>query len=149
MKAREFDDFLYATIGPEEAAAPLSVLSMLARLGLDPWVEAARLAALPRSLATLDMAKIIAGLPASSPAHQHSVALVCRLVALLPRASVPSVRPATVTSPKADLRSICLQVAVYIILAASIMGANWAMRGTQSPAHSSPAAATATTAPPP
>lgn len=149
MKAGDFDDFLYATIGREEEAAPLSVLSMLARLGLDPWVEAARLAALPRALATLDMAKIIAGLPASSPAHEHSVALVCRLVALLPRAPVRDGRPATVTTPKADLRSIGMQLAVYVILAASILGANWAMRGTHGLAPASPDATSATTTPPP
>ena len=47
----EFDDFLYAAIGVDSNESPLSVLSAFARLNLDPWHEAAALAALPRGLA--------------------------------------------------------------------------------------------------
>ena len=37
---REFQAFLYAPIGEEENGTTLSVLSALARLGLDPWKQA-------------------------------------------------------------------------------------------------------------
>jgi hypothetical protein len=43
----EFDDFLYAAIGADRNESPLSVLSALARLNLDPWQEAAELSELP------------------------------------------------------------------------------------------------------
>jgi hypothetical protein len=36
----EFDNFLYASIGADRNGMPLSVLSALARLDLDPWEEA-------------------------------------------------------------------------------------------------------------
>jgi hypothetical protein len=39
----EMDAFLFASVGEEEKGIPLSVLSALARLGLDPRNEAARL----------------------------------------------------------------------------------------------------------
>lgn len=42
----KFDDFLFARI-EENGETPLSVLSVLARLGIDPWEEAASLAQLP------------------------------------------------------------------------------------------------------
>lgn len=44
----EFNDFLYAPIGGAGNEMPLSVLSALARLNLDPWKEAAELSDLPK-----------------------------------------------------------------------------------------------------
>ena len=36
---REFDDFLFARLNEDSDDMPLSVLSVLARLGVDPWQE--------------------------------------------------------------------------------------------------------------
>lgn len=58
----EFDAFLFATVGEEVDGVPLSVLSALARLGLDPREEAARLAHLTREAAVDQLAKMIARL---------------------------------------------------------------------------------------
>ena len=58
----EFDAFLFASVGEEVDGLPLSVLSALARLGLDPWDEAARLARLTRETAANQLAKMIGGL---------------------------------------------------------------------------------------
>jgi len=46
-----FDPFLLASVGREENGMEISVLSALARLGLDPWEEAGRLAVLPKNTA--------------------------------------------------------------------------------------------------
>lgn len=43
----EFDAFLFAPVGDDENGMALSVLSALARLSVDPWLEAASLAQLP------------------------------------------------------------------------------------------------------
>lgn len=43
----EYDSFLYAIV-VERNDVPVTVVSMLSRLNLDPWLEAARLAQLPR-----------------------------------------------------------------------------------------------------
>lgn len=98
MKAAigEFDAFLFSTIEQEEGAAPLSVLSLLARLDLDPWDEAAHLATLPQGVAADKMRKMIASLPPRSAAHAHPVALVSRLIALLPSAPSAKEKPAAV-----------------------------------------------------
>jgi hypothetical protein len=59
----EFDDFLLAPIGEDNGGMLLSVLSALARLDVDPWEEAARLAELPGDKATRKLAALIAALP--------------------------------------------------------------------------------------
>ena len=48
----EFDDFLFAPIVEDRNDMPLSVLSALARLDIDPWQEADKLARLPGETAT-------------------------------------------------------------------------------------------------
>src|SRR6202051_2988786 len=58
----EFDPFLFASVGEEVDGRPLSVLSALARLGLDPRDEAAQLAQLSREAAADQLAGMIAGL---------------------------------------------------------------------------------------
>jgi hypothetical protein len=55
-----FSDFLAAEIGEEKNGMTLSLLSALTRLGMDPWQEAARLAALPEKKAVAALAALIA-----------------------------------------------------------------------------------------
>jgi hypothetical protein len=83
----EFDDFLYAAIGLEANEMPLSVLSALSRLNVDPWAEAAELAELPDDTAALRLASLIAQLPVGRWARVDSRAIADRLIALLPRRS--------------------------------------------------------------
>jgi hypothetical protein len=88
----EFDDFLYAPIGADGGEMPLSVLSALARLDLDPWQEAAELSELPKGTATQRLAALIARLPGGCWALADSRALADRLIELLPspgRSAVP------------------------------------------------------------
>lgn len=74
----EFNDFLFASIGEEESGSQLTVLSALARLGLDPWTEAARLSELPKEAATAALTATIARLPegALKAADVRSIALL-------------------------------------------------------------------------
>jgi len=58
----EFDRFLFATVGEEIDGVPLSVLSALSWLGLDPSDEAARLAHLTKEAAADQLANMIARL---------------------------------------------------------------------------------------
>ncbi len=58
----EFDAFLFASVGEEVDGVPLSVLSALSRLGLDPRDEAARLAHLTKEAAADQLARMIARL---------------------------------------------------------------------------------------
>jgi hypothetical protein len=76
--------FLFADVGVEASGMPLSVLSTLARLGMDPWQEAGRLAKLPRAAAVEGLARIIAAMPASLWSLSDATPIAARLVALLP-----------------------------------------------------------------
>jgi hypothetical protein len=78
-----FNDFLYAAICEERNALPLTVLSALARLNLDPWAEAAKLSELPTSTATQRLASLIARLPGDR-AQTDMEAIADRLIGLLP-----------------------------------------------------------------
>jgi hypothetical protein len=81
----EFGDFLYAPVGAEGNDMPVSVLSTLARLNVDPWKEAAELSKLPRELARQRLASLIERLPKAGWAQTNSDAIAGRLVEYLPQ----------------------------------------------------------------
>ena len=58
----EFDPFLFASVGEELEGVPLSELSALSQLGLDPRDEAARLSHLTKEAATDQLTRMIARL---------------------------------------------------------------------------------------
>src|SRR5690242_19308420 len=62
----EFDAFLSASIGEDADGVGVTVMSALARLGLDPWSEAARLSDLPREAAVAALVLTLGRLPAGS-----------------------------------------------------------------------------------
>ena len=80
----QFDDFLFAAIGDDLNGMPLSVVSVLARADLDPWQEAAILAALPEELATQRLTAVLAGLPERTLQRTSPAGTAVRLIALLP-----------------------------------------------------------------
>ena len=80
----DLNDFLFASVGDEQNGMPLSVISALTRLDVDPWEEAARLAALPKALAAETLAPMIARLPIGWPQPSDNLAITQRLVELLP-----------------------------------------------------------------
>lgn len=59
----EFDRFLYASVGEDRNGYVVTVLSTLARLGLDPWNETAELVALGRDGARSRLGKLLARFP--------------------------------------------------------------------------------------
>ena len=84
LSPSELDGFLYADIGQEPNGMPLTVLSLLARSGLDPWDEARRLCALSDATAISCMTERIRS---SSPRLRNRPdlrALAATLVKRLP-----------------------------------------------------------------
>ena len=122
----EFDDFLHARIVEDGNGLPLTVLSALARLNMDPWDEAARLAGMPRQTATGTLAALIAALPNAPPTRTASKALAASLVALLPgrmAASAPSADPAPVARHRIDVHAL---IAYYLIgMIVLFLAAHW------------------------
>ncbi len=84
VRPSQFDCFLHALVRAEYNGMETSVLSALARLGHDPWLEAARLAGLPRTVAADDLAITLASAPAGNWPHAEAKAVALCLVRLLP-----------------------------------------------------------------
>lgn len=87
LRRSGLNEFLFAAVGTEANGMTLSLISVFARLGNDPWVEAGRLARLPKPEATEILARIIAGMPTSVWPLQAATAIATRLIALLPTQS--------------------------------------------------------------
>ncbi|HTI79566.1 MAG TPA: hypothetical protein VL614_03860 [Acetobacteraceae bacterium] len=84
LRRSGLNEFLFAPIGTEANGMTLSVVSLLARLGNDPWREAGRLAALPVSEATKSLAHSIVSMPASRWSLPSATVIAAGLIALLP-----------------------------------------------------------------
>jgi hypothetical protein len=80
-----YNDFLFAPIGEEANGMQLSVLSALARMNVDPWEEATRLAAMPREIAMRTLLSTLDLLPGRSWNSSESEAIAARLIQLLPQ----------------------------------------------------------------
>jgi hypothetical protein len=80
----EFDKFLHAPIGADGNDMPLSVLSALTRLHVDPWKEAAELSELSKNTARERLASLIARLPGGRWTQTDARTIAHRLIELLP-----------------------------------------------------------------
>src|SRR3954471_20883247 len=89
-----FDEFLFAVIREETNGTPLSVISAFSRLGLEPWQEAARLAALPAAAAAEALTDLLRRLPqgAAQSDPPHGNRLVAGLIELLPKPGIQRVK---------------------------------------------------------
>ena len=99
----EFDDFLYAAIGADKNGMPLSVLSALTRLDVDPWQEAAELSEMPKDKAAARLQTLIARLPGPRMTQADLRAIADRLTTLLPRVASATVPLAEKASGHQDV----------------------------------------------
>lgn len=117
------NQFLFAIVGTERNGMDLSLASVFARLGNDPWREAGRLARLPKPEAIDSLARTLAGMPASLWPLPASTTIATRLIALLPASgNTASGTPAT-TAQLARFARIGLLLAAAAFGAAYITGA--------------------------
>ncbi len=84
LRNSRLDAFLYADVGTELNGSTLTILSILARLGRDPWAEAARWAKLPKAAVIDSLAQSIAQMPLAPSALAETRATAARLILLLP-----------------------------------------------------------------
>jgi hypothetical protein len=90
MQNSDLNPFLYADVGTESNGSTLTMLSVLARLDHDPWLEAARWAKLSKAAAVESLIPIIDAIPLSPPSALGTRAAAARVVMLLP---APKWRP--------------------------------------------------------
>lgn len=81
----DYDGFLFEVIGKNSNGTPLSVLSVLARANVDPWKEAARLSALPKTIAEKALASMLGGISEKDWNPIQEAEIARRLAQLLPR----------------------------------------------------------------
>jgi hypothetical protein len=84
LRRSGLNPFLFSEVGVEAGGQALSVVSLLARQGKDPWQEAARLAAMPVEAAIECLGRAIALMPASPWPLPAATAIAGRLVTALP-----------------------------------------------------------------
>ena len=84
LKNSDLNVFLFSDVGTELNGSALTILSVLARLGQDPWAEAARWAKMPRAAAIDCLAQCIGKMPLGPQALAETFATASSLVPLLP-----------------------------------------------------------------
>jgi hypothetical protein len=85
LRNSSLNAFLFAELGTEQNGCTLTVLSTLARLGMDPWAQAAEWARMPTA-ATIDgLTESILRMPLHIAGVIEARAIAGRLAALLPR----------------------------------------------------------------
>jgi hypothetical protein len=129
----EFDDFLFASIGEDKNGMLLSVLSALARLDIDPWQEAAKLARLPGETATGRLASLIAALPDGPSERLDPATIAGRLIALLPRRASTNILPREMLLGADAIKNS--RAVIFVIIMAFMLGAQYIRANLQPPAH--------------
>ena len=122
----DLDKFLFAAVGDEVKGIPLSVVSALTRLGLDPWKEAGRLSSLSHREAVEQLARLIAELPGSSRTFGEARDIAGSLVNLLPKHNTsPKSAPQVQIRPRffrpALRRPSIIWVICFVLAAAALI----------------------------
>ena len=118
-----YNAFLFASITDDSGAAPLNTVSVLARLDIDPWQEAAELTNLPRDLAIQRLAALLARLPGRPNGLPDSETIAMRLVALLPgRTGADAPVPAQTNNSGAALNSTFVAIGVGLAVVVLLSG---------------------------
>jgi hypothetical protein len=84
LRTSPFNAFLFSEVGLELNGSALTVLSLLARLGEDPWSQALNWATLPRLAIIDDLADCIRQMPLCPQALLDARITASRLILLLP-----------------------------------------------------------------
>jgi hypothetical protein len=87
----DFDAFLFAKVDEVARDLPLRVVSVLARLDLDPWAEAAELTQMPKDTAVQRLTALLTALPDASSTNTDPQTLALRLIGLLPAPASTSI----------------------------------------------------------
>jgi hypothetical protein len=144
----EFDNFLFASIAEDWNGIPLSVVSLLGRMDLDPWQEAASLAGLPAADATQRLTSLLGHLPAPPLQQPDFHTTAARLVALLPHRPQldipPSQAPASGGAPTRARRiTNRILVAIYLTIMLATQFVITRLELTRTDAAQAPASLTA------
>jgi hypothetical protein len=129
LQRSDLNNFLFADVGMEANGMTLSVVSVFARLGGDPWREAGRLADLSKPEATDSLAHAIADMPTSPWQLPDAKVIAARLTRLLPARPARHVRGAAMfttgwrPSARLAVAAACIALAIgYAVFAMTLTG---------------------------
>jgi hypothetical protein len=124
LQRSDLNEFLFADVGSEASGMMLSVVSLFARQGNDPWREAGRLADLPKAMAADSLAHSIAEMPQGRWNLPDAAAIAARLTALLPVRPARAARRSAaggvvwVLSPRNVIVLACVALGLFYAVAA-------------------------------
>ncbi len=124
LQTSRLNPFLFSEVGIEPSGQMLSVASLIARQGKDPWNEAARLAAMPAAAAIECLGRAIAMMPASPWPLPAATVIAGRLVAVLPAPGAGS----TAFGPHRNVAGFTQQTWIAVVFALALMLGVMAMR---------------------
>jgi hypothetical protein len=126
LSKSSLNPFLFAVVGFETNGSALTVLSVLARLGHDPWIEAARWARLPKTALIDCLAESLIQMPLSPEALADVRLTASQLVSLLPADSrkLPQTRLDTIqasTVPRYTLMTLIFGALILMVAVNAIV----------------------------
>jgi hypothetical protein len=130
LKNSGLNEFLFAEVGTEANGSSLTILSVLARLGRDPWAEAAGWAQLPRASIVDRLADCISQMPLRPQALAEARTTAARLILLLPARAQPFPKGDSMADKKSNTPR---WVPVAIFLAALALGIGFEMIPSNGP----------------
>ena len=117
----DFDEFLHAPIGADASGMPMTMLSALARLDVDPWAEAASLARLPLESATQRLVSLLTTVPNWRVPQGDDAKIAALLIGLLHRSPSKPVHATAAPREPVAPRSKGAKLAVYYLIALIFM----------------------------
>jgi hypothetical protein len=136
----EFDRFLYASVGEDNNGMPLTVLSALARMDVDPWEQASRLTQLPQESAVTQLAGLLGALRTACPASVDPARIAAPLIALLPRPrehAPLTLKALAQAAPTKHPVAVSTLLSVWAYLIFMLLG-HWLLGNVQAPGHIQP-----------
>src|SRR6266446_7278521 len=127
----DLDKFLFAAVGDEIDGIPLSMISALTRLGLDPWQESGRLASLSSREAVEQLARLIAEIPGIFRPLGEAREIADGLVGLLPKHDDSRAAPQVQIRPRYSRPTLpqpsqfwvaCFMLAAAVLVSAIVHG---------------------------
>jgi hypothetical protein len=118
IPSSRYNDFLFAPICEDTNGTRLSVLSALARMDVDPWEEATKLAAMPKAIAQSTLISTLELLSGKSWKAPEAEVVAARLIQLLPEgAEAPKAAAREIAGVRAQRTSYWL---VWLVFAVAI-----------------------------
>jgi hypothetical protein len=130
LKNSGLNEFLFAEVGIETNGSPLTILSVLARLGRDPWAEAAGWTKLPSASIIDGLADCISQMPLRPPALAEARMTAGRLMLLLPAHAKPFLKGDSMKNGKSTAPR---WVPIAVFLAALAFGIGFEMIPSNAP----------------